>query len=199
MGGQKNEPNYQAVEALIMGRLSRELPDTLFYHGHHHTQDVMNAAMIIAQAEGKTEYEQQLLRIAICFHDSGFIYVYKDHEERGAELARELLPGYGFNQEQIDIICGMIMATKVPQNPQNHLEQIICDADLDYLGGDSVNRIADSLFEELKVYFNLTDPEKWNELQINFLSRHQYHTRFSKENRQPRKEAYLKLLQKDLS
>jgi hypothetical protein len=28
----------------------------------------------------------------------------------------------------------MIMATKIPQTPQNKLEEIIADADLEYLG-----------------------------------------------------------------
>ena len=178
----------------MLGRLSKELPPTLYYHGHHHTQDVMAAAMIIAKAENTTEEEQRLLRIAICFHDAGFIYVYKDHESKGCELAWELLPGFGFSAAQIERICGMIMATQVPQAPHNHLEQIICDADLDYLGRDDVFPIAQTLFEELKVHANMSDPKRWNDIQISFLSNHHYHTKFSQENRQPKKEAYVNLL-----
>jgi len=181
----------------MLGRLSRELPATLYYHGHHHTQDVMDAAMIIAEAEGTTAEERRLLRTAICFHDAGFIYVYKDHESKGCELAWELLPGYGFSPEQIERICGMIMATRVPQAPQNHLEQIICDADLDYLGRDDVYPIAQTLFEELKIHANMNDPKRWNDIQIGFLSNHHYHTRFSQENRQPKKEVYLSQLQQN--
>jgi hypothetical protein len=180
----------------MLGRLSKELPTTLYYHGHHHTQDVMDAAMIIAKAEKTTDEERKLLRIAICFHDAGFIYVYRDHETKGCELAWELLPEYGFNDAQIERICGMIMATRVPQNPQNHLEQIICDADLDYLGRDDVYPIADTLFEELKIHANLTDPNKWNDIQISFLSGHHYHTRFSQENRDPQKQVYLRKLKR---
>jgi len=196
MAGPKLEPRYTDVEQYMLGRLSRELPTTLYYHGHHHTQDVMDAAMIIAAAEKTTEEERKLLRIAICFHDAGFIYVYKDHETKGCELAWELLPEYGFSDAQIERICGMIMATRVPQSPQNHLEQIICDADLDYLGREDVYPIADTLFEELKIHANLTDPKKWNDIQISFLSGHHYHTRFSQENRDPKKQVYLRKLKR---
>jgi uncharacterized protein len=194
MGGQQQEPRYQDAEAFMLGRLSRELPPTLYYHGYHHTHDVMAAAMNIAGAEQTTEEERKLLRIAICFHDAGFIYVYKDHEVKGCDLAWELLPEYGFTPAQIEMICGMIMATRVPQAPRTHLENIICDADLDYLGRDDVFPIAQTLFEELKIHANLTDPKKWNDIQINFLSNHHYHTQFSQKNRQPKKEYYLNQL-----
>jgi uncharacterized protein len=194
MGGPTLEPRYTEVEQYMLGRLSRELPPTLYYHGHHHTQDVMDAAMIIAKAENTTDEERKLLRIAICFHDAGFIYVYRDHETKGCELAWDILPGYGFNDVQIERVCGMIMATRVPQNPQNHLERIICDADLDYLGRDDVFPIAETLFQELKIHANLNDPKKWNDIQISFLSGHHYHTEFSQKQRDPKKQEYLKQL-----
>ena len=195
MEGQLNGPRYQAAEQFMLDRLSKELPSSLYYHGYHHTHDVMDAAMVIASAENTSEEQRSLLRIAICFHDAGFIYVYKEHEAKGCELAKEILPGFGFNAEQIEQVCGMIMATRVPQDPHNLLEDIICDADLDYLGREDVYAIAQTLFEELKVHANLTDPKTWNDIQVNFLSRHHYHTRFSQEYRQPKKEEYLKKLQ----
>lgn len=54
------------------------------------------------------------------------------HEFEGCLIARTALPGFGYTGEDI-MICGMIMATKIPQSPTNILEEIICDADLDYL------------------------------------------------------------------
>ncbi|MDA0973125.1 MAG: hypothetical protein O2867_05255 [Bacteroidetes bacterium] len=41
------------------------------------------------------------------------------------------------------------MATKVPQEPKDHLARILCDADLDYLGGDDYDEIAGGLYQEL--------------------------------------------------
>lgn len=48
--------------------------------------------------------------------------------------ARQYLPHFGYTGDEIEQVCDIIMATQMPQNPHNHLGQIICDADLDYLG-----------------------------------------------------------------
>ena len=52
-------------------------------------------------------------------------------------------------EDEIERICDMIMVTKYPHQPKNITEQIICDADLDYLGRDDFFKIANSLFKEL--------------------------------------------------
>ena len=41
------------------------------------------------------------------------------------------------------------MATKMPQAPQNKLQQIICDADLYYLGTDTYLSKSNKLYKEL--------------------------------------------------
>jgi predicted metal-dependent HD superfamily phosphohydrolase len=191
------KPDFKGAENFIITRLNNELSPTLTYHGPHHTADVINAAMEIARTENLTPEETALLRVAVAFHDAGFIYVYKDHEEKGCEMAKEILPTFGFSEKQIEIICGMIMATKIPQNPKNKLEEIIGDADLDYLGRDDVYPIAQSLFDELKVHANLTDEKKWNHIQISFLKKHKYHTAYSRRLRKPGKQKYLEELLKN--
>jgi uncharacterized protein len=190
----QNKPDFEGAENYILERLKAEVPDTLHYHGYHHTIDVMNAAMEIAEEEKIIEEEKNLLRIAVAFHDVGFIYVYKGHEEKGCEMAKESLPGFGFTNDQIDIICGMIMATKIPQQPKNLLEQIIADADLDYLGRQDVYPIAETLFKELNLHAGITDESQWNQIQVNFLQSHNYHTNYSKNLRAPKKQQYLKEL-----
>ena len=187
-------PNFTKAETSVLNRLRDELPATLTSQGYHHTVDVMNAAIEIADAENISEEEKKLLRVAVAFHDAGFIYVYKDHEEKGCDMAKEILPSFNFSQQQIDKICGMIMATKIPQQPKNKLEEIIADADLDYLGRDDVFPIAQTLFEELKIHTGLTDENIWNQVQVNFLSAHHYHTSFAKKFRGPKKQEYLEKL-----
>ncbi|MFL5811303.1 MAG: HD domain-containing protein, partial [Flavisolibacter sp.] len=188
---QTKSAEFQKAEAYIFKRLKKELSPTLSYHGYHHTEDVMNAAMQIAEAEKISESDKELLRIAVAFHDAGFIYIYQDHEERGCRMVEETLPSFGFSAAQIQLICGMIRATKIPQRPISHLEQIIADADLDYLGRDDVFPIAETLFKELKIYANLHDEEAWNKLQLNFLSSHHYHTATAKKLRTTGKEEYI--------
>ena len=66
------------------------------------------------------------------------------------EYAQKFLPEYGYSKIQIEKISQLILATKVPQNPKNKLEKIICDADLDYLGREDFIYISDNFFRELK-------------------------------------------------
>jgi uncharacterized protein len=186
--------DFKNAEAYILKRLENELARTLYYHGFHHTLDVMDAAMKIADAENVPTEEKNLLRIAVAYHDAGFIYMYKDHEQKGCEMAKENLPAFGFSNAQLEAICGMIMATKIPQNARTKLEQIICDADVDYLGREDVCEIARTLFKESRIYSNIPDEEKWDEEQIRFLKQHRYFTRYSLMYREPGKLKYLESL-----
>lgn len=182
---------YSPEEKFILDKLERELPANLYYHGLHHTLDVFNAAREIAAEEALTEYELKLLRIAVLYHDAGFTTVYKNHEEKACEMVKKDLPKYGYTEKEIDQICGMIMATKIPQNPKNKLEMIICDADLDYLGRHDFKEISNTLFQEMKIYVNLHDEKEWYNIQKKFLGNHTYFTDFGKLQREPLKQKHL--------
>ena len=92
-------------------------------------------------------------------------------------------------------IQSLIMATKLPQSPKNHLEQIICDADLDYLGRDDFFIIGNNLRKEFLHYNIVANNEVWEKLQFNFLSNHQYFTESSRNLREPVKQQnFAKLL-----
>lgn len=179
----------------MMEKLENGLDRTLFYHGIHHTIDVVNAAAEIAALEGITDEESlALLRTAAFYHDSGFMNIYQGHEEAGCVLAREVLPGFGYTEAQIATICGMIMATKIPQSPKNTLERIICDADLDYLGRDDFEGIAATLFEELKVRDMVEDIPAWDAVQVRFLEAHSYWTASERTRRDAAKQRHLQHL-----
>lgn len=188
------EADYQKAEEFMLDCLQKELSTDLAYHGSHHTLDVMNAAMKIAAHENLSADEMALLRVAVAFHDSGFIYSHKNHEEKGCDLAKEYLPGFHFTPEQIALVCSMIRATKIPQQPRTKLEQIICDADLDYLGREDVQAIAQTLFTEQLIRSKNIDEKSWDEMQIAFLKDHHYHTPYSLKHRDANKQSYLQRL-----
>ena len=142
---------------------------------------VMRDAHFLASKLNISEPDLELMRVAICFHDYGFISGPENHEERGCLSARQVLPRVGFTDSELDIICGMIMATKIPQSPKTLLEQIVCDADLFYLGTQYYFQIA-KLFEvELTNLGVLKDNKQWNQIQTRFLENHNYHTNVAKD------------------
>ncbi len=188
--------NYHAAKAFILDKLDRELSDRLSYHGLHHTLDVLYITEELCYFEKVNPYDMMLLKTAALFHDSGFTINNKEHEQLGCQLAKAHLPLYDYTPMEIERICGMIMATKIPQSPQNRLEQILCDADLDYLGRDDFYTIGATLFEELKAYNVLQTEEAWNRLQVNFLEKHTFFTKTNLRRRARKKQLYLDELKK---
>jgi len=183
--------NHQGAIDHILHRLDTELAPHLLYHGLHHTLDVLEATRRIGNEERVSAHELELLLVAAAYHDCGFLDTYSDHELAGCAIARKALPDFGFTAADIETICVMIMATKVPQDPKSGLANILCDADLDYLGRDDFKSIGDTLFEELKYIGILQHVEAWNRIQVKFLSAHRYHTAYSKANREAAKQAHL--------
>ena len=188
--------NYEAAKSFILHKLETELSDRLSYHGIHHTLDVLSITEELCSSEKISPYNTTLLKTAALLHDSGFCINNKEHEQLSCGIARESLPDFDYSELEIEKICGMIMATKIPQSPQNYLEEIICDADLDYLGRNDFKFIGASLFEELKAFDIVGDTESWNRIQVNFISAHRFFTNTNKEKREHKKQEHLSELKK---
>lgn len=186
--------NYHAAKAFILDKLERELSDKLTYHGLHHTLDVLSTTEELCYFEKVPPYDALLLKTAALFHDAGFTVSNVSHETLGCDIARQYLPLYDYTFAEIEKVCGMIMATKIPQTPHSYLEQILCDADLDYLGRDDFYSIGATLFQELKTYNVLQSEEAWNRLQVNFLEKHHFFTKTNRRRRAPQKQHYLQEL-----
>ena len=147
---------------------------------------------ITAKEEGITNADDiTILQTAALFHDCGFVNVYKNHEEEGCRIAKEVLPDFDYTHEQIETICSIIMKTKFGSHPETLLEKIICDADLDYLGSDEYGIIADRLFKELTELKKIQNEHEWNRLQVQFLQSHRYWTKSAQEKRNKKKMEHL--------
>lgn len=185
---------FTSIKKPILSRLERELDPRLGYHNLAHTLDVVEQAEAIAKQEKVTDkHELLLLKTAAVFHDSGFLLVYKNHEEKSCEIASEAVKDI-FSEEDMKKICGMIMATKIPQTPHNLLEQIICDADLDYLGRNDFEPISKSLYQEFLTFKIIPENITWDHIQIKFFESHHYFTGTSISKRNEQKLKRLKIL-----
>src|SRR6188508_1271200 len=110
---------YPQTEKIILEKLKRELPDHLYYHSYFHVTDVLHAAQILGEGENISDEDMELLKVAVLFHDSGYTVRAKDHEKISCDIARKHLPDLGFDKEEIEKVCRMIMATRYPQQPEN--------------------------------------------------------------------------------
>ncbi len=181
----------QDLQNDMFEKLEKNLPKNLYYHNLKHTVNVYYQTEMIARAEEVSEEEMLLLKTAALMHDAGFLVSYNHHEEKGVELAYKTLPTYHYSKDQIDIIADLIMATKMPQKPKNLLEEIICDADLDYLGRPDFIPTSQNLFRELFERNKIGTIEQWNKMQMKFMEKHRYFTATARRVREPEKQKRL--------
>lgn len=181
-------PDFKAFEREIIGLLAEQLPPHLSYHNAAHTAYVMDKVRIISAEEVLTEKEKLRLDAAALFHDTGFLLHHKNHEALSCTYAREALPKYGFDSNDIEEVCCMIMATAVPSIPKSLPEKIIKDADLYYLGTDEYEEQSLLLYEELRYFNPGMSAADWKKFQLDFLYKHRFNTKYGIEKLEPRKQ-----------
>jgi len=182
---------YSAQYESVCSRLRDQLGSQYSYHSLAHTLDVIKQSERIGRSEGLNESEIELLLIAALYHDLGFTVSRKDHETNGVAIFLAESASFNLAPEEREAIVGCINATRIPQQPTTLLERVICDADLDYLGREDFKPIAHTLFQELSAFGEVGTLEAWNKIQIQFLSKHSYHTATSQQTRSAQVLFYL--------
>ena len=165
------------------------------FHDLNHTQEVVNSAFEIAQGYEITDRELELILLAAWFHDVGYAEGGEGHEERGCQQAKSFLKDYNFSEAELKMICGCIMATKIPQAPEDEFQQILADADMAHLGRKSYWERTGRVRQEflLTREIMMSEPE-WIDFEINFMTNHRYHTEFASELYDKRKHKHIRQL-----
>lgn len=175
-----------------VGRLLiHDLPADRIFHNLHHTIDVVQGVLEIGRAEKLSEKEMEIVLLAAWFHDTGHVKTYAGHEVESCNIAREFLERKQYPAQETDRVIGCISATKMPQSPQNHLEEILCDADMYHLSHPTYEQSQVLLREEwwLTLGHERTDQE-WEQENDLFLLEHTYFTAYGKNTLQKRKDIY---------
>ncbi|MGE5373739.1 MAG: phosphohydrolase [Bacteroidota bacterium] len=172
-----NRKMFEQARGYAEKRLEGELPPSLPYHGIVHTrEEVVPAAERIAAAEGMHGSPLYLLLTAAWFHDLGFVEQALYHELIGARLAGQVLPAFGYKKQEVEIVRWAILATALPQAPQNLIDSILADADLATLGSVNFKQRNRDLREEFALSGRLYSDEGWYSSQLRFLEHHRYFT-----------------------
>jgi predicted metal-dependent HD superfamily phosphohydrolase len=181
------------------GIISEKLPKGIVYHNLDHTKEVVATAEEIGKNSGLSSDDMEMLLIAAWFHDSGITETYNNHEEKSAQIAREFLAMNKYSDEKINTVSNLIIVTKIPQNPKNLLEEIICDADISHIGRKGFNTRSQLLRAEWETLQNkkITDFE-WLKSNIEFVAGNKFRTRYAKQNFEKQRLKNLDKLQKKL-
>jgi len=183
--------------SFVIQKLETDLPSYLTYHNAQHTKDVIQHVEDMAGEENISAHERNLLLTAAVFHDAGFLETYSGHEEVSCSMAETFLPQFDYSPEEIKEVCSMIMATCLPQKPMNRAAEILCDADLYYLGAKNYKPGAESLYQELHIAGLVKTRVEWVQRQIKFLHTHHYFTQTASQRLSTTKQQNLDLLQSE--
>lgn len=188
--------NIDGLQIFILNKLRNELEESLHYHNVDHTIHVLSQCNILAHKMGVEGERLILLRTAALLHDVGYIWTRIQHEQRSVEYVKSELPNWGYSPEQIKEISDMILATRIPQSAKTELEQILCDADLSYLGTPEFESKGNDLFDEFMASREVSSKDEWNKKQVGFLKAHQYFTDVAKHQFESTKQSHLHELMK---
>jgi adenylate cyclase len=166
----------QDIEEMITKMFDDEAPPNLFFHNSSMLRAISTQVELLARAESLPDEEFINLKLASVFLLTGFISDYEKPMEASLRLVEEILPRYGFNQENIESTKKMIRNSYT-----DHLDSIsdfiLHDARYDYLGRVDYLKLTDKLLRERTEYGKHPDNKTWIELLQKQLKDHEFITR----------------------
>ncbi len=188
---------YKNIEDHVTGLYKHINARALVFHNLLHTQNVVKRTMEIIRHYKLSEDERLVLFAAAWFHDTGHLFTEPPmHEAMSCEIMYKFL---STKINEVDIISDIeecIMATKLPTNPQNLLQQIICDADTYHLGTDEFKETNKLVMQEQQLKYGDIDPIVFNKATIRMLQQHCFYTHYCKNKLNEKKENNLNELKK---
>lgn len=188
----------QNAEHYVSTLLKEKLPSAFVYHNLNHTVGVVQAITKIAKYQQVPNEDTEKLLIAAWFHDTGYIYGTENHETASVQIVSDFLKTQDCDEEFIKSVADLIHSTVFLHQPQNELEQIICDADYFHFSSDNYLTICEFLREEWENVCSrrFTDLEWAKENLIMLSQKHEFYTSFALTFWQPVKEKNISRIQK---
>ena len=167
----------QYVTSMFGGQADNGLP----YHNKAHTQFVVDSTIRIANHYQLSDSDFFVVVTAAWFHDTGYFKTRDHHERESVKIADNYLRKQEIDQATIAKINQCIMATEMPQNPQDLLEEIICDADMFHFGSDNFSEKNKLLRKEIEAATKTEiSKEQWRLKTVEFMEQHHYFTDYCK-------------------
>jgi len=188
------------INHYVMVFLNSHLDNRLTYHNAEHAQYVAKSALKIAQSYHLNEEDSFALTVAAWFHDIGYSEGPENHEIRSAEIARTYLSGLKIQDQVIEKICKLILATEINYSPSDRLEEAIRDADLYHLGTTAFEKKNEQLLKEQEfLKKKIISQKEWFDDSLKFLKSHKYHTSYCQLRSTDKKQKNIQLLQSKLT
>lgn len=185
----------QAVRDYVIVFLTENLSQQLTFHNINHTYEVVSAVREIAGENTLSDEDLCALEIAAWFHDCGYAFCYKGHEEESNRIAKNFLENFNCDASFIDKVLKCIESTKYPQNPVSDIEKVICDADMFHLTRTNYHMYEKALRLEFEKFLGLTfTDEEWQMENHIFLQHQHYFTSYGQDVLEKFKDVNIQLM-----
>jgi len=169
----------QDIEEMIIKMFDDEAPPNLYFHNSSLVKNICNIVELLATAEKLPDEDFINLKLASVFLLTGYISDYEKPMEASLRLVEEILPEFGFSNENVESTSKIIKASYTEQ--YNDLaSKIMHDAKYDYLGRVDYLKLTDKLLRERTEYGKHTDGKTWIESQKKLLAEHEFLTATAK-------------------
>jgi predicted metal-dependent HD superfamily phosphohydrolase len=183
------------IEEYVAGLFDQMHSPALIFHNLEHTENVVKRTKEIAGHYNVSEKEMLVLFAAAWFHDTGYLFTEPGkHEEMSCEIMKKFMKDLVPDEESITEIEGCIMATKIPRNPKNLLQEIICDADTYHLGTKDFKETNKKVMRESKLRHPDLKAADFKNGTIKMMEEHVFYTNYCKELLNERKNKNLQKL-----
>lgn len=190
------EQLLQETENYIKDFFAEHIRPEYVFHDLDHTVQTVAAVRMIGEGFQLDSRDMLVVELATWFHDTGYSDGPIEHEARSCVNAERFLRGK-VGDDEVQSVLGCIRSTKVPQQPNNLIEQIICDGDLSHLGmeiyWDRTGKFRQELILTRK---SVMSEQEWVDFELNFMLNHSYHTAVANELFNKRKAKHIQQLLK---
>jgi adenylate cyclase len=165
----------QDIEDMIIKLFDDEAPPDLYFNNSSLVRNICNNVELFSRAENLSEEDFVNLKLASVFLLTGYMYDYEKPMEATSRLVEEILPGYGFNQDNIESTKRIIINSYTDKQ-ESLSDNILHDARYDYLGRVDYIKLTDKLLRERTEYGKHSDSRTWIDIQRKLLSDHEFLT-----------------------
>jgi hypothetical protein len=150
----------QDIEEMIIKLFDEEAPPNLYFHNSSMVKSISNQVELLSRAENLPDEEFINLKLASVFLLTGYISDYEKPMEASLRLVGEMLPGYGFSQENIEL-TNKIIRNNFSDHQECLSDNILHDARYDYLGRVDYNKLTEKLLRERTEFGKHSDKKTW--------------------------------------
>jgi len=186
-------------EQFINDHFSQNIDSNYTFHSLPHTRRTVKNALLIGKENSLSATDLEIVILAAWFHDCGISEIYKGHEDKSMEIAKQFLEDQNYPVENMERVLGCIISTKPGNKPGNLLEKILHDSNLIHLGKNNYFKRNKELFKEWKNVLNKSvSNDEWIKLNIKFISENDFETDYARDKFGDQRLINLSMLQESM-